>query len=149
MGSYEGVKYVLDLEACLDFASAGENRKAALFQAAADQGVAITVEVLKQLRIFNRDLADEFEQSPIRIVECDEKIYQAIETLAQLLAVSSAKLDDAANEKLPILAVVNCAQNGSLPKCVLVSGDPGHHRSSMRTLGAELRITIIPVSKAF
>lgn len=149
MGVYGGIKYVLDLEACLDFANAGENRKAALFQLAETDRVAVTTDVFKQLKIFNKDLAAEFENSAIEIVECDESVYQAAEILAQLLSVSPVKLDRAANEKLPILAVVNCAQNGSQPKCALVTGDFGDHRSSMKVLGNALMITVISVEKAF
>lgn len=98
MGVYGGIKYVLDLEACLDFANAGENRKAALFQLAETDRVAVTTDVFKQLKIFNKDLAAEFENSAIEIVECDESVYQAAEILAQLLSVSPVKLDRAANE---------------------------------------------------
>ncbi len=149
MGGYTGVKFVLDLEACLDFGSAGDNRKAALFEAAKSSRVAITTDVFKQLRQFNKELAEEFLASDIEVIDCDELIYQTVEHLAQLLTTTSARLNRAANEKLPIIAMANCAQNGSLPKCAIVTGDLGTHSSSMQVLCAELRITVIAVSSAF
>lgn len=149
MGGYAGVKFVLDLEACLDFGSAGDNRKAALFEAAKTNRIAITSDVFKQLKVFDKALAKEFEDSDIEIVECDEVVYRAVENIAQLLATTSARLNRAANDKLPIIAVANCAQNGSVPKCAVVTGDPGTHSSSMRVLCTELKVTVIAVSNAF
>lgn len=149
MKGYEGIKFVLDLEACLDFGNAGQNRKLALFKAAEVERVAITSEVYRQLKIFDSALAKEFENSSIEIVEYNEVIYRTTETLAKLLIINSNKLDNAASEKLPILAVVNCAQNGTDPKCALVTGDVGKHRSSMSVLCQSLKITAIPVGIAF
>ncbi|RVO95013.1 hypothetical protein [Sinorhizobium meliloti] len=149
MSDYEGVKYVLDLEACYDLASAGQNRKAAFFDFAETNRVAITGDVFRQLKHLDKDLANEIKSSSVEIVECDQVIFQRTENLAQLLAVSAARLDKAATEKIQILAVVSCAQNGSLPKCVLVTGDPGAHRSSMKALGTALKITVVSVDKVF
>ena len=144
-----GVKFVLDLEACLDFGNAGQNRKAALFEAAKANRIAITSDVFKQLKLFDKDLADEFKASDIEIIDCDEVVYQRVEHIAQLLATTSARLNRAANEKLPIIAMANCAQNGSLPKCAVVTGDLGTHKSSMQVLCEELKITVITVANAF
>lgn len=149
MSGYEGIKYVLDLEACLDYAGAGQNRKAALFEAAETNRIAVTADVFRQLKALDGNLAKEFKNSAIEIIECDEKVFQATENLALLLAVTAAKLDSAATEKLQLLAVVTCAQNGSLPKCVLVTGDPGAHRSSMKVLCEALKITALSVEAAF
>ncbi|MDW9493942.1 hypothetical protein GOC57_11635 [Sinorhizobium meliloti] len=140
---------MLDLEACLDYAGAGQNRKAALFEAAETNRIAVTADVFRQLKALDGNLAKEFKNSAIEIIECDEKVFQATENLALLLAVTAAKLDSAATEKLQLLAVVTCAQNGSLPKCVLVTGDPGAHRSSMKVLCEALKITALSVEAAF
>lgn len=149
MSDYEGIKFVLDLEACLDYAGAGQNRKAALFEAAESTRIAVTADVFRQLKALDKELAKEIKGSAIEIVECDENIFQTTENLAHLLAVTAARLDKAATEKLEILAVVSCAQNGSLPKCVLVTGDPGTHRSSMKVLCEALKITAVAVEAAF
>lgn len=149
MAEYVGVKYILDLEACLDFAGAGANRKAALFAATKTHRIAITASVHDQLKMFDKELAEEFIAEGIELVEYDEKIYKATETLGQLLSTSSARLDRAATDKIPILATVHCAQNGSLPKCMLVTGDIGQHKSSMHVLCSELKISVINVIDAF
>jgi len=149
VGDYVGVKYVLDLEACLEIGGAGDNRKAALFEAAKETRIAITSDVFKQIRHFDKNLADEFENSDIEIIDCDEAIYQTVENLAALLATTTARLNRAANEKLPIIAMANRAQNGSLPKCAIVTGDLGTHKSSMTVLCTELRITVIAAGSAF
>lgn len=149
MNAYDGIKYVLDLEACLDFQGAGANRKAALFGTAKAAGVAITDQVFRELRKFDADLAKEFADNDIKVIDCDEHIFKKVETLTSLIAISSARIDDAANEKLIQLSLVNCAQNGTLPKCKLVTGDHGRHKSSMRVLGEALGIEVAYVEVEF
>ena len=149
MFQYGGIKYVLDLEACLDFSAAGANRVNALFQAAITERIAVTKDVFKEVKTFDLDFAKAIEQSAIEIVECDDLIYSTTENLAALLCNGTYDLNEAAHDKLPILAVVACAQNGTTPKCVLVTGDLGSHSSSMQVLCSQLMITAIPVSEAF
>jgi hypothetical protein len=149
VGAYVGVKYVLDLEACLDYAASGANRQNALFEAAKTNRIAVTSDVLKQVKHFDAALAAAIKASEIEIIDCDDAVYQTVEQLAQLAALTSANLDEAAAEKLVVLAVVSCSQNGALPKCVLVTNDLGKHRSSMKTLCAELGIVYVPSKDAF
>lgn len=149
MTAYGGVKFVLDLEACLEFQGAGANRKASLFGVANSAGVAITDHVFRELKGFDTDLAEEFVANGVKVVECDETIYRRIETLMALLAVSEARIDAAASDKLIQLSLVNCAQNGTLPKCKLVTGDYGKHKSSMAVIGKALDIEVVFVNQEF
>lgn len=149
MGEFEGIKHILDLEACMDFENAGSNRKKGLFESAKETRTAITRDTFKKLKKFSKPLADEFENSDIEIVDLDETVYSRVEALAQLISTTSAELDAAANEKLQIIALANCAQNGSLPKCAIITGDVGKHGSSMKVLCASIKVTAIEVSSAF
>lgn len=149
MGAYVGVKFYLDLEACLDYGGAGANRQKALFEAAKTNRIAITAEVMKQVRKFDSSWADAIKNSQIEIIDCDTAIYERVEKLAQLAALTSASLDEAAAEKLVILAAVSCSQNDAAPKCVLVTNDLGRHRSSMKVLCSALGIDFVPSNDAF
>lgn len=149
MGAYVGVKFVLDLEACLDYGGSGANRQKALFEAAKTTRIAVTVEVLKQVKKFDSAMAIAIKNSEIEIIECDDAIYDRVEQLAQLAALTSASLDEAAAEKLVVLAAVSCSQNGAAPKCVLVTNDLGKHKSSMKVLCDALGIEFVPSKDAF
>ncbi|RYE42048.1 MAG: hypothetical protein EOP24_34350 [Hyphomicrobiales bacterium] len=149
MAAYVGVKYVLDLEACLDYGASGANRQKALFEAAKTNRIAVTSDVLKQVKRFDAALALAITKSDIEVIECDDAVYETVEKLAQLLALTSANLDEAAAEKLVVLAVVSCSQNGAHPKCVLVTNDLGKHKSSMKTLCAGLKMDHIASKDAF
>lgn len=145
--TYSGIKFVMDLEACLFYSDAGGNLKASLFERAKQERIAVTKEVFDQVRGFDKDLADEIKASAIEIVELDSDIYIAAGALNEIYMTSGHRLNAAANEKVPVIALVHCAQNGSKPPCHLVSNDTGTHSSSMRSLCAALSIPFLEVTK--
>lgn len=144
--AYSGINFVLDLEACLYFSEAGGNLKAALFQRAKVERIAVPKEVFDQVRIFDKSLADEISESDIEIVELDSDVYVAACALNEIFMTSGHRLNAAANEKVPVIALVHCAQNGAKPPCHLVSGDNGLHSSSMRSLCAALKVPFTEVT---
>ncbi|ESX88275.1 hypothetical protein [Mesorhizobium sp. LNJC403B00] len=150
MAVYLGVKFVLDLEACLYFASCKKVQKTALYKKASAERVATITEVFFQLQQINKVFAAELKKSGIEILDCDEAVYLRTEALsALLLASSNAPLGRVEQDKLVLIALVSCAQNGQLPKCVLVTGDPGTHRASMNSLCNALQMNAIQVDGAF
>lgn len=150
MTAYVGVKFVLDLEACLFFATCNKSKKAALYKTASAQRVATISDVFVQLQSLNKVFAQEFKKAGIEILDCDEAVYQRTEALsALLLASSNAPLGRVEQDKLVLIALVSCAQNGQLPKCVLVTGDPGTHRASMNSLCNGLKMSALQVESAF
>jgi predicted ATP-dependent Lon-type protease len=149
VGDYEGISHVLDLEACLDYGASGQNRQKSLFEAAKTHRIVVTSDVFKQVRHLDAEWAKSMQEAGIEIIDCDELVYQTVEHLAQLLALTSASLDKAAQEKLVVLALVCCSQNGALPKCLLVTNDLGAHKSSMKVLCAALKMEWVAAKDAF
>lgn len=144
--SIEGIDYVFDLEACLYFSQSGGNLKSVLFQRATEKKIVVTREVFKQVREFDGDLAKEIEASPIAILELDTDVYKAAGALNDIFLATGHPLNAAANEKMPVIALVHCAQNGKVPSCQMVTGDIGPHASSMSSLCGALGIPIIDVA---
>lgn len=140
--SWEGVIYVLDLEACLFYSDAGDNLKIDLFERSKEARIVVTKETLKQVKSFDSDLAKEIESSEIEIVELDNNVHEAASALTDILILSGYKLNSVANEKIPVIALVHCAQNGQSPPCHLVTGDHGSHTSSMKPMCTALGIPI-------
>jgi hypothetical protein len=56
------------------------------------------------------------------------------------IGASGYSLNAVANDKIPVIALVHCAQNGKIPPCQLVTGDFGDLSSSMKTMCAALKI---------
>lgn len=138
--SHEGIIYVFDLDACLYFSEAGGNLKATLFQRAKEIRIVITKETFKQVRALDGDLAKEIEKSSIEIIDLDTQVYQAASALTEIFLTSGYALNAVANDKIPVIALVHCAQNGKVPPCHLVTGDFGNHASSMKAMCAALNI---------
>lgn len=138
--AYEGIVYVFDLEACLYFSDAGGNLKATLFQKAKENRIVITREIFKKVKIFDRDLAQEIEKSDIEILDLDTDVYTAASAITEIFVASGYALNAVANDKIPLIALVHCAQNGKIPPCQLVTGDIGSHSSSMKSMCQTLNI---------
>lgn len=138
--SYEGIIYVFDLEACLYFSDAGGNLKATLFQKAKENRIVITREVFKKVKAFDDDLAKEIEKSDIEILDLETDVYTAATAITEIFIASGYTLNAVANDKIPVIALVHCAQNGKVPPCQLVTGDFGSHSSSMKSMCATLKI---------
>ncbi|CAN7353753.1 hypothetical protein LJR234_002149 [Mesorhizobium amorphae] len=140
------IRFVLDLEACLYHSNAGGNLKANLFLRAQDERVVISKEVFDQVKDFDKDLADEIIASEIEVLEIDGNVYAAAVSLTELILALGHPMNAAANEKMPQIALVHCAQNGTMPKCTMVSGDTGTHASSMKSLCETIGIPFIDVA---
>lgn len=148
MAGWSGVKSVLDFEACLRFSGAGDNYKAMLYDRAKNERVAITREVFDQIRIMDSELAKEIWESEIEILDPDDGVFSAAEGMTVILS-TKIRLNRVANDKIPVIASVQRAQNGSKPNCIIITGDEGTHSSSMRSLCDELGIQYLSVEDAF
>jgi predicted transcriptional regulator len=85
---YEGIIYVLDLDACLYFTDAGENLKSALFQKAKEIRIVITKETFEEVKNLDKGLAKEIDNSEIEIVELGTDVYNAASALTDLFISS-------------------------------------------------------------
>lgn len=144
--TYVGLHYVLDLEACLYFEKAGNNLQTSLFEKAEERRIAISKEVFKQVKDLNNDFANKIVDSSIEIIEYDDLVYQSTEQFTVLLTtLSRSSRNKVVSEKIQVIALVQCAQNGKKPPCMIVTGDNRTHGSSMTSLCDELGVPFIEI----
>jgi hypothetical protein len=145
--SYVGLDYVFDLEACIKLGLAGNNLSNHVFEISKVKRIGVSREVFKQLKKFDKVTAEKIKDSSFEIIDCDERVYEAAETYADLLAAAGVGINDAVNDKVPTIALTHCAKNGKIPCCLLVTGDDGHHSASMNSLCATLKVGTVSLDK--
>lgn len=143
-----GIKLVLDLDACFYLSAAGNNLKGAVFARAKTDRTAVTTEVFRKLRNLDPELADELLAGGIEVVDLEQDIYDIAESITIYLS-ATITLHKVANEKIPVMALVQGAQNGVEPQCILVTADQGLHSSSMPVLCKTMAIPFSPIEQVY